>query len=202
LRKPRIRPRANKTQGSLPDYVVPGLKLLFIGINPGLLSAAAGHYYANPRNPFWRLLHQAQMTPINLPPEEDSRLPEFGYGLTDIVKRPSRGANDLARSEFVGNQRRLLKLVQRFKPRAVCFNSKTAFEGFFGRGSCRRLGPQIRKLDTVPAFVLPSTSPRNAATPLAVKLGYFKALRKWLEKLDAEISPKRRRVRRARSIPL
>lgn len=188
LRKTNLRSRPHRAnlEYPLPDYITRGLKLLFVGINPGLVSAAAGHYYANPRNPFWRLLHEARLTPIYLPPEEDSRLPEFGYGLTDIVKRPSRGASDLARAEFVDNQRRLRKLVQQFKPRAVCFNGKTAFEGFFGRGSCRQLGPQACKLDTAPVFVLPSTSPRNAATPLAVKLGYFKALKKWLEELIAE----------------
>jgi len=168
----------------LPDYVATGLKLLFIGINPGLISAAARHYYANPRNPFWRFLYEARLTPLPLQPEEDCRMPEFGYGLTDIVKRPSRGAVDLAAHEFVANQRRLLKLVRRFKPRAVCFNSKTACEGFFGTGSCRQLGPQAVKLDNIPVFVLPSTSPRNAATPLIVKRRYFKALKRWLENLD------------------
>lgn len=111
-------------------------------------------------------------------------MPEFGYGLTDIVKRPSRGVGDLAAHEFAANHRRLLRLVKRYKPRAICFNSKTAFEGFFGKGSCLRLGPQVVRLDTVPVFVLPSTSPRNAATPLIVKRRYFKALKKWLEKLE------------------
>jgi TDG/mug DNA glycosylase family protein len=173
-----------KTERPLPDYVTPRLKLLFIGINPGLISAAAGHYYANPRNPFWRLLYEARLTPLQLQPAEDFRMPEFGYGLTDIVKRPSRGAGDLAASEFAYNQKRLLNLVRQFRPRAVCFNSKIAFEGFFGKASCHRLGPQALKLDTVPVFVLPSTSPRNAATPVAMKLRYFKALRRWLDNLD------------------
>ena len=168
----------------LPDYVASGLRVLFVGINPGLISAAAGHYYANPRNPFWRLLYEARLTPLHLQPEEDCRMPEFGYGLTDIVKRPSRGAGDLAAHEFIANHRRLLRLVKRCKPRAVCFNSKTAFEGFFGKGTCYRLGPQAVRLDTVPVFVLPSTSPRNAATPLTAKRRYFKALKRWLDKLD------------------
>ena len=178
-----MRPRLSPPY-PLPDYVASALKVLFVGINPGLISAAAGHYYANPRNPFWRLLYEARLTPLCLQPEEDCRMPEFGYGLTDIVKRPSRGAGDLAAHEFVANHHRLQRLVKQCRPRAICFNSKTAFEGFFGKGCCRRLGPQAVRLDTVPVFVLPSTSPRNAATPLSVKRRYFKALKRWLEKPD------------------
>ncbi|MFQ5657234.1 MAG: mismatch-specific DNA-glycosylase [Candidatus Methylomirabilales bacterium] len=165
----------------LPDYLGPGLRLLFVGINPGSISAAAGHYYANPRNSFWRLLHESGLTPVRLRPDEDHRMPAFGYGLTDIVKRPSRGAGDLKRAEFVAGRKRLVGLVKRFKPRAVCFNSKTAFEGYFGKGVCRRFGPQKTRLADTPVFVLPSTSPANATIPLALKRRHFRALKAWLD---------------------
>jgi len=167
----------------LPDYLAPGLKLLFVGINPGLISAAAGHYYANPRNPFWRLLHEAALTPRLLTPDQDFRMPELGYGLTDIVKRPSRGAVDLRWSEFQGGRERLISLVEKFKPRAICFNSKTAFEGFFGKAVCKSFGPQTVALAGAPVFVLPSTSPANAGVPLSVKLDYFRGLKAWLDSL-------------------
>ena len=62
----------------LPDYVAPGLRLLFVWINPGLVSAAAEHYYANPRNAFWRLLYEGGVTPVRLRPDEDARMPAFG----------------------------------------------------------------------------------------------------------------------------
>jgi double-stranded uracil-DNA glycosylase len=167
----------------LPDYVAPGLRLLFVGINPGLVSAAAGHYYANPRNAFWRLLHEEELTPVRLRPDEDARMPAFGYGLTDIVKRPSRGAADLKAAEFVAGRERLARLVRRLRPRAVCFNGKTAFEGTFGKGTCRHFGPQEVRLAGAPVFVVPSTSPANAAVPLAVKRRHFRALKAWLETL-------------------
>ena len=109
-------------------------------------------------------------------------MPQLGYGLTDIVKRPSRGAGDLKIREFIANRHRLLGIVQRYKPRAVCFNSKTAFEGFFGKGTLRIFGPQAVTLADTLVFVLPSTSPANAAVPLVVKRKYFKALKRWLEK--------------------
>jgi TDG/mug DNA glycosylase family protein len=176
--------RSNKQiDRPLPDYLGPGLNLLFVGINPGLISAAAGHYYANPRNSFWQFLYDSGLTPVRLTPEDDFRLPSFGYGITDIVKRPSSGASDVAFNEFVAGRRRLEQVVQRFEPRAVCFNGKTAFEGYFGKAVCKKFGSQSVRLTGTPVFVLPSTSPANAAFPLEVKLGYFKALKVWLEQL-------------------
>lgn len=178
-----VRRRRNPKNSPLPDYLAPGIELLFVGINPGLISAAAGHYYANPRNPFWRLLHEAGLTPSQLEPDEDHRMPELGYGLTDIVKRPSRGARDLKSREFTASRLRLAETVKRCPPRAICFNSKTAFEGYFGKGIFRGFGPQSITLAGTPVFVLPSTSPANAAVPLAVKRRYFKSLKAWLENL-------------------
>ena len=176
-------PAKKAARHPLPDYLAPGLKLLFVGINPGLISAAAGHYYANPRNPFWRLLYEADLTPEPLTPDQDFRMPELGYGLTDIVKRASRGAGNLRWSEFQGGRERLVSLIEKFKPRAVCFNSKTAFEGFFGKSVCKNFGPQPVALGGAPVFVLPSTSPANASVPLRIKLEYFKALKAWLDSL-------------------
>jgi TDG/mug DNA glycosylase family protein len=176
--------RRGRPPSPLPDYLAPRLKLLFVGINPGFISSAAGHYYANPRNPFWRLLYEARLTPLRLRPDEDSRLPSLGFGLTDIVKRPSRGAADLKAAEFLAGRRRLARLVMRLKPHAVCFNSKTAFEGYFGKGTLRRFGSQAARLAGTPVYVLPSTSPANASVPLAVKRRYFRALKTWLEALD------------------
>jgi len=179
-RNPRSRLTHNRP---LPDYLAPNLKLLFVGINPGLRSAAAGHYYANPQNPFWRLLHECGLTPVQLRPEEDSRMLEFGYGLTDIVKRPSRGASDLRFREFTGNRDRISMIARRCRPRAVCFNSKTAFEGFFGKGVFNGFGPQQVTLRQAPVFVVPSTSPANAAVSLDTKRAHFRALKDWLEAL-------------------
>ena len=182
--RPTARRRGADSRRHLPDYLAPGLKLLFVGINPGFISAAAGHYYANPRNPFWRLLYEAGLTPVQLRPDEDGRMVELGYGLTDIVKRPSRGAGDLKSREFAANRQRLTRIVQHFEPAAVCFNSKIAFEGYFGKKAFCGFGPQPVTLANSPVFVLPSTSPANAAVPLSVKRRYFRNLQKWLEALD------------------
>jgi double-stranded uracil-DNA glycosylase len=167
----------------LPDYLAPGLDIVFVGINPGEQSARAGHYYANPRNPFWRLLHRAGLTPRQLRPDEDRLLLTFGCGLTDIVKRPSRGLADLASADFRRGQPILEGKLLRFRPRIVCFNSKTGFVNFFGAGIFRRFGRQEVIIGASRVFVLPSTSPANAGIPVAVKLRYFQALRRWRDDL-------------------
>ena len=86
---------------TLPDYIIPGLRLLFVGINPSFHSSRAGHYYANPRNRFWNVMNAAGLIPVRLTPENDFRVLEFGVGFTDIVKRPTPGVKDLANSEFI-----------------------------------------------------------------------------------------------------
>jgi TDG/mug DNA glycosylase family protein len=168
---------------TLPDYLAPGLDIVFVGINPGERSARAGHYYANPRNPFWLLLHQAGLTPQQLRPDEDHLLLTFGCGLTDIVKRPSRGLADLAPAEFRRGRPILEEKLLRYQPRIACFNSKTGFVNFFGTGTFRRFGRQDVTIGASRVFVLPSTSPANAGTPVAVKLRYFRALRRWRDLL-------------------
>jgi mismatch-specific thymine-DNA glycosylase len=167
----------------LPDYLAPGLQIVFVGINPGEQSARAGHYYANPRNPFWLLLHRAGLTPRQLRPEEDALLPTFGYGITDIVKRPSRGLADLARGDFQFGRLALEEKLLRYQPMIVCFNSKAAFRGFLGEGAGRRLGRQQIHIGGSRVFVMPSTSPANAGVPARVKLRYLCALRRWRDTL-------------------
>lgn len=167
----------------LPDYLAPGLDVIFVGINPGEQSARAGHYYANPRNPFWRLLYEAGLTPRQLRPEEDHLLLTLGYGITDIVKRPSRGVGDLTTADFRRGRRILEEKLRACQPRIVCFNSKTGFVNFFGPGVFKCFGRQEVTVGASRVFVMPSTSPANAGIPLTAKLRYFRALRRWRDVL-------------------
>jgi TDG/mug DNA glycosylase family protein len=167
----------------LPDYLAPGLDIIFVGINPGVQSAQAGHYYANPRNPFWRLLHGAGLTPRELRPEEDHLLLTFRYGLTDIVKRPSRGVADLRPAEFQRGRQALVEKLRAHQPLIVCFNGTTGFVNFFGPGTCKGFGRQAVTIGASRVFVVPSTSPANAGIPLLAKLRCFRALRHWREDL-------------------
>jgi double-stranded uracil-DNA glycosylase len=160
---------------AVPDVLAPGLTAIFCGINPGLASAAAGAHFANPRNDFWRLLHAAGFTPRLLEPSEQYELLEFGYGLTNAALRTTRGSGDLRRGDFAGAAARLERLAHELAPRAIGFVGKAAHEGAFG-GRCE-LGPQERRLGGTALFVLPSTSPANAAVSWDERLRWFGAFR-------------------------
>lgn len=159
---------------------------MFVGINPGEQSARIGHYYGNRRNPFWRLLHEAGLTPRQLQPQEDHLLPTFGMGITDIVKRPSRGVAGLAGREFRQGRIALAERLLQASPCIVCFNSKTGFVQFFGPRAFRRFGRQRVTIGESRVFVMPSTSPANASVPLAAKRRCFIALRRWRDSLKSD----------------
>jgi double-stranded uracil-DNA glycosylase len=159
----------------VPDALGPGVRVVFCGINPGHRSAAAGAPFANPRNDFWRLLHAAGFTPRELLPVESQELLEYGVGLTNAARRTTRGVGDLRKPDFAGARERLEELARAYAPRAIGFVGKTAYTGVFGE-RCDH-GPQERRLGETELFVLPSTSPANAAVPWEERLRWFLALR-------------------------
>src|SRR5512132_1952291 len=153
------------TPSEVPDVLASGLTVVFCGINPGRVSAAAGAHFANPRNDFWRLLHDASFTPRLYEPEEQFALLELGIGLTNAAYRTTKGSGDLRRGDFADSARRLEQLARDLSPRALAFVGKEAFRGAFGARP--DLGPPLRTLGDVGLFVLPSTSPANAGVPYA-----------------------------------
>jgi TDG/mug DNA glycosylase family protein len=159
---------------AVPDVLAPDLAVIFCGINPGRRSAAAGAHFANPRNDFWRLLHDAGFTPRLLEPAEQHEATRFGLGLTNAAVRTTRGAGELRRADFEGAAARLERLGRELRPRFVAFVGKTAYLGAFGE-RCE-LGLQERRLGGARTFVLPSTSPANAAVPYEERLTWFRAL--------------------------
>jgi TDG/mug DNA glycosylase family protein len=156
---------------AVPDILAPGLRIVFCGINPGFRSAAAGAHFANPRNDFWRLLADAGLTPRLLAPEDQWELLEFGYGLMNAAYRTTKGSSDLRRSDFAGSAERLGEIARELRPRTIAFVGKTAYEGAFGERPA--LGRQERRLEDTILFVLPSTSPANAAVPYEERLRWF-----------------------------
>jgi len=166
---------------AIPDVLAPGLRAVFCGINPGRVSAAAGAHFANPRNDFWRLLHDAGFTPQLLAPTEQHLLPTFGYGVTNAALRTTPGSGDLRRRDFAGSRERLEQIATELRPRAFAFVGKEAYRGVFNRRT--ELGPQERRLHDAALFVLPSTSPANAAVSYQERLGLFRALGDWLTSL-------------------
>lgn len=163
----------------MPDVLASGLRVVFCGINPGRLSAAAAAHFANPRNDFWRLLHDAGFTPRLLTPQEQYELPSYGYGLTNAAFRTTPGSGDLRRADFAGSAERLATLAHELEPGAIAFVGKEAYRGAFGERV--ELGLQQRRLGDTKLFVLPSTSPANAAVPYEERLRWFRELREFLE---------------------
>jgi len=163
-------------RSAVPDVLGPDLRVLFCGINPGYASAAVGAHFANPRNDFWRLLRDAGFTPRLLRPEEQHEALRFGIGLTNAALRTTRGSGGLRRGDFAGSAERLERLAAHLRPRAIGFVGKEAYRGSFGERPA--LGLQGRRIDETLLFVLPSTSPANAAVPYEERLRWFRDLAK------------------------
>jgi TDG/mug DNA glycosylase family protein len=160
---------------AVPDVLGPDLDVVFCGINPGFVSAAAAAHFANPRNDFWRLLHEAGFTPRLLRPDEQFQALDYRIGLTNAALRTTRGSGDLRRADFAGAADRLERLSLELKPGVLAFVGKEAYRGAFGERP--EHGPQQRRLGETRLFVLPSTSPANAAVPWDERLRWFRALR-------------------------
>ena len=163
------------TPSAVPDVLAPGLDVVFCGINPGRFSDAAAAHFANPRNDFWRLLHAAGFTPRLYDPNEQFGLLELGVGVTNAAYRTTPGSGDLRKGDFAGSAERLDSIAHELEPRFLAFVGKEAYRGPFGERPEHGLQP--RTLWATRLFVLPSTSPANAAVPWVERLRWFAALR-------------------------
>ena len=160
--------------GAVPDVLGKDLRILFCGINPGRVSAAAGAHFANPRNDFWRLLHASQLTPHLLGPAEQDEVLRYGFGITNAAHRTTPGSSDLRRADFADARERLEGLASELRPDWIAFVGKEAYRGTFGERA--ELGAQEMTLGQTRLFVLPSTSPANAAVPWLERERWFQEL--------------------------
>jgi mismatch-specific thymine-DNA glycosylase len=166
---------------TLPDHLRSGMRLVIVGCNPGDRSARVGHYYAGRGNDFWPLLYESGVINELLSHREDKRMIEFGIGLTDLVKRPTRTPEELGREEFAEGRIVLSEKLRQFTPQVVAFNGKMTFESFSQRPCA--LGLQKELLYGAQVFVLPSTSEENSVSR-ATKLKHFRQLAKILKTLE------------------
>jgi len=120
-------------------------------------------------------LHESGFTPRLLDPEEQFEVLKFGIGLTNAADRTTRGSGDLRRADFAGAEDRLTKLAEELRPGWLAFVGKEGYRGTFGERP--DVGEQSRKLGATRLFVLPSTSPANAAVPYPERLRWFRELR-------------------------
>jgi len=162
----------------LEDRIAPGLRVLFVGINPGVRSATIGHHFAGYSNRFWKLLHEAGLTPVQLNAEDDARLLEWGFGITNLVPRPTPGIDTLRPEEYVAGLRTLRRKVRRYKPAVVALIGVTLFRSIFSvrAGTPVTLGSQTQAFESARIFVLPNPSGRNANYSYAEMLAAYRLL--------------------------
>ncbi len=196
------RPTApGSTPSAVPDILAPHLDVVFVGINPGFHSDAKAAHFANPRNDFWRLLHAAGFTRELIDPVDQFEVLKEGIGITNAAFRTTRGSSDLRKADFVGSAERLERLAHELRPHWLAFVGKEAFRGPFGGRPDHGVQPQL--LGETRLFVLPSTSPANAAVPWAERLRWFRALKELLPRRGglASQGSTGRQPRRATSRP-
>lgn len=161
---------------TLPDLLVDGLSVAFVGINPSRFSVSRGHYFARPGNRFWPCFSRSVLSVAvrqalgvaALQPEHDAELPRHGFGFTDVVKRPTPRADDVHPSEFTAGVAELVRKLERYRPRIACFHGVTGYRHVHrvcaGDTAPVRheLGPQSLRIERTLLYVVPSPSGANA----------------------------------------
>jgi TDG/mug DNA glycosylase family protein len=175
----------------LRDRIRPGLRILFVGINPGVRSALTGHHFAGFSNRFWRLLHQSGLVPEPITAEDDGRLLEWGMGVTNLVARPSPGIDDLKPAEYVAGWAVLERKIKRYRPAIVAFVGVTLYRAILplidqaaasgaraSKRPSRAVGMHPYLIHGARLYVLPNPSGRNANFSYAEMLAAFEALKR------------------------
>ena len=147
-------------------------------------SSLTGHHFAGYSNRFWKLLYDSGLVPEPIGYADDRRLPEWGFGITNLVPRPTPGIDTLRPDEYAAGARALRRKIRRVQPQIVAFVGVTLFRALFGKraGEPVRLGPQPETLEGARVFVLPNPSGRNANFSYAEMLAAFRALRRYATK--------------------
>jgi TDG/mug DNA glycosylase family protein len=183
----------------LRDRIQPGVEVLFVGINPGIRSAMTGHHFAGFSNRFWKLLYESGLVPERITFTDDDRLPDWGFGITNIVPRATPGIDALSADEYARGRTRLHAKIRKFRPRVIALVGVTVFRAMFPEHKGRVVaGLQTQTLDGTAVFVLPNTSGRNANFSYAEMLAAFKSLKRFAGNPKTQIpkpksQPSRRR---------
>ena len=165
---------------TLPDYLKPGLDIVFIGLNPSTISVTQGHYFANPRNRFWKALNMSGLIPVEITHESDSQILEHGIGLTDLIKRPTPQATGLTTSDYKMGAPVLKDKLILYQPKVACFQGMLCYKAFLKYSeritTKPDLGLQSNMIDQTRIFVVPNPSPANAKYSLEDISNWYKLL--------------------------
>jgi TDG/mug DNA glycosylase family protein len=166
----------------LKDRIKPGVRVLFVGINPGMRSDQTGHHFAGYSNRFWKLLWESGLAPRPVTYLDDDHLPEWGYGMTNLVPRATPGVSDLTPAEYIAGRAALERKIRRFKPQIVALIGVSLARALLsGTRAALEVGPHTETLAGAPVFVLPNPSGRNAHFSYARMLEVFTDLKRHLD---------------------
>ena len=165
----------------LRDRIRPGVRVLFVGINPGVRSALTGHHFAGFSNRFWKLLYDARLVPEPITYADDDRLPDWGYGITNVIARATPGIDTLRPEEYVAGSATLRRKIQRYRPAVAALVGVTVFRALFpARRGPVKLGLQKEQIGGARVFVLPNPSGRNANYTYEEMRRAFRGLRRYV----------------------
>ncbi|AZU62903.1 G/U mismatch-specific DNA glycosylase [Neobacillus mesonae] len=140
------------------DRIKENLNILFVGFNPSIRSSETGHHFANPSNRFWKILYEAGLTPRKLEPLEDDCLLEWNMGITNIVARPTKAADEITKDEYKQGREILKQKIARLRPKIVCFVGKGVYLHFSRQKSAQWGMQKEAVVDGTIDFVAPSSS--------------------------------------------
>jgi TDG/mug DNA glycosylase family protein len=168
----------------LRDRIAPGLRVLFVGINPGVRSAITGHHFAGYSNRFWKLLWDARLVPEPITYLDDVRLPEWGCGITNLIARPSPGIDDLRPDEYIEGWKILARKIRRYRPTVVALVGVTLYRAILPlvdptapRNAPIACGEQPLIVHDARLFVVPNPSGRNANFSYDEMVAAYRTLR-------------------------
>ena len=172
------------TQQTLPDFIDHNLCCLSIGLNPSILSAQRGYYFANPRNRFWRAFNQAGIVDRAIEPSMQAHLEllnEQKLGFTDVVKRPSKMGHELRASDFKQDAPNLRNKVEKYSPQLLWIHGKVAAQKFFQyaygfKGELKWGANKLDDLGPINIYISPNPSPANAVFSLEELVNYYQKI--------------------------
>ena len=184
---------------TLPDYLAPGMRLLFVGINPSVYSTRQGRYFARKTSRFWPAFSRSRLSAEvrsalgrdELGPEDDARLLDFGIGFTDVVKVPSANAAGVAPTLFAEWAPILRQRIEQVQPRVAAFQGVTAYRAFERYAlavpkSVAGLGAQATVIGQTRLFVVPNPSPANAHVRPADQVAWYDRLADFVDAPDGD----------------
>ena len=172
------------------------MQLVFVGINPSVISVEHGHYFARKTNRFWPAFSASMLSAEvrrglgveRLGPEHDAALLDYGIGFTDVVKVPSSNASAVTPAMYAAWAPRLAARLERCGPRVACFHGLMGFRPFVRYGLARpelekglELGSQKLSMGGTRLFVVPNPSPANAHFTPAQQAEWYDRLAAFVE---------------------